>query len=57
MRERARKIGGILEIRSSPKVSTEIELRIPAEHAYRNVPGSHGWSFKRLKQIHFETEV
>jgi signal transduction histidine kinase/ligand-binding sensor domain-containing protein len=57
MRERARKIGGILEIRSSPKVGTEIELRIPAEHAYRNVPGSHGWSFKRLKQIHFETEV
>lgn len=34
MRERARRLGGQLEIRSKPEVGTEVELHIPAHVAY-----------------------
>jgi len=40
MRERAKKLGGQLEIRSKPDAGTEIDLRIPARVAYRNVAGT-----------------
>jgi signal transduction histidine kinase/ligand-binding sensor domain-containing protein len=35
MRERARKLGGQLEIWSKPDAGTEVELRVPASVAYR----------------------
>jgi signal transduction histidine kinase len=38
MRERAKQIGGNLEIWSRPGAGTEIELSIPASIAYRTVP-------------------
>jgi len=35
MRERAKKLGGHLEIWSKPEAGTEIDLRVPAHVAYR----------------------
>jgi signal transduction histidine kinase/ligand-binding sensor domain-containing protein len=43
MRERAKKLGAHLEVWSKPGAGTEVDLRIPAEVAYRKVRNeSHG---------------
>jgi signal transduction histidine kinase len=48
MRERARRIGASLEIRSRPNAGTEVELRVPAAAAY---PGmSRSW-WPRLRRV------
>jgi signal transduction histidine kinase len=36
MRERAKKLGGRLEVWSKPGAGTEIDLRVPADVAYRH---------------------
>ncbi|HEX6703322.1 MAG TPA: ATP-binding protein [Albitalea sp.] len=41
MRERARRIGGWLDIRSDSRRGTKLELRVPAKWAYRDGPA--GW--------------
>jgi signal transduction histidine kinase len=35
MRERAKKLGGQLDVWSKPRAATEIDLRVPAAVAYR----------------------
>ena len=37
MRERAKKLGGQLEVWSKPGAGTEIDLRVPAQVAYRRM--------------------
>ena len=48
MRERAKAIGGQLEIRSNPGAGTEVELMIPAEFAYAQTNnGRRFWRHRR----------
>jgi len=51
MRERARQIGGKLEIWSRPGAGTEIELTIPGSIAYRRRTGRRAFRFFRRKQV------
>ena len=48
MRERARRIGASLEIRSRPNAGTEVELRVPAAEAYLGV--TRAW-WPRLRRM------
>ncbi len=48
MRERARRIGGKLDVWTATGVGTEIELSIPASIAYETSPGRTGRSVLRL---------
>ncbi|QHN03613.1 hypothetical protein FTO74_09720 [Granulicella sp. WH15] len=43
MRERAHKIGSVLNIWSNPGIGTEIELKLPARVAYRNSERASIW--------------
>jgi signal transduction histidine kinase/ligand-binding sensor domain-containing protein len=47
MRERAKKLGGHLEIWSKPEAGTEIDLRVPAHVAYRRSQGR----FPRVRSL------
>lgn len=50
LRERAKKLGGHLEIWSKPDAGTEIHLRVPAELAYtRSQPGRDRSLFERFR--------
>jgi hypothetical protein len=51
MRERARQIGGKLEIWSRPGAGTEIDLRVAASIAYRVASGRRLFRFFRRKQV------
>jgi signal transduction histidine kinase/streptogramin lyase len=52
MQERARRIGGQLNIWSDASVGTEIVLNIPAEVAYRKEPLRKGWwRFRRFLRL------
>lgn len=47
MRERAKKLGAGIEVWSKPGAGTEIDLRVPAEVAYRrSQSAAHGWRFR-----------
>jgi signal transduction histidine kinase/ligand-binding sensor domain-containing protein len=50
MRERARIIGGKLTVWSAVDAGTEVEVSIPAAHAYAAVPSTPGWR-ARLRSI------
>jgi signal transduction histidine kinase/ligand-binding sensor domain-containing protein len=43
MRERAERIGGLLDVISGPGAGTEIELKVPASKAYRGVLTESPW--------------
>ncbi len=47
MRERARKVGGQLEIWSGPGTGTEVELKVPSAVAYKMVRAKSGWFWFR----------
>jgi signal transduction histidine kinase len=47
MRERARRIGAELELRSQPNSGTEIELILPASKAYQSSPVGRNWFWRR----------
>lgn len=51
MRERASVIGGQLEVRSTVGRGAEVELRVPARHAYEATPRTRRWwgAFRRLR--------
>jgi signal transduction histidine kinase len=47
MRERAKQLGAGIEVWSKPGAGTEIDLRVPAEVAYRSSqPATRGWRFR-----------
>lgn len=47
MRERAKQLGAGIEVWSKPGAGTEIDLRVPAEIAYRSSqPATRGWRFR-----------
>jgi signal transduction histidine kinase len=47
MRERAKQLGADIEVWSRPDAGTEIDLRVPAEVAYRSSqPATRGWRFR-----------
>jgi len=48
MRERAKLVGGNLEVWSEPGSGTEVELTIPGGSAYDRSPGSWRSAFKRI---------
>jgi signal transduction histidine kinase/ligand-binding sensor domain-containing protein len=48
MRERAKKLGGRLEIWSKPDAGTEIDLRVPADVAYRRAQAGSGRARSRF---------
>jgi signal transduction histidine kinase/ligand-binding sensor domain-containing protein len=53
MRERAKIIGGNLEVWSSPQSGTEVELTIPARMAYATASQPHSWlSRKEAPRTH-----
>jgi signal transduction histidine kinase len=52
MRERARRIRGLLTIRGDARSGTEVHLRLPAEMAYQSpIPARKGWWSSLLRQI------
>ena len=50
MRERAKLVGGSLEVRSKAGSGTEVELAIPGSVAYAKSPGTHWWFFGRFRR-------
>jgi signal transduction histidine kinase len=49
MRERAKKLGAKLRVRSGPGTGTEVELEIPATVAYRSLHDDDSW-WRRLRR-------
>jgi signal transduction histidine kinase len=51
MRERAKRLGGELEVWSEPGAGTEVDLRIPASVAYQSSPARENvWFFWKKKK-------
>jgi hypothetical protein len=50
MRERAKLVGGSLEVRSKAGSGTEIELAIPSSIAYTKSPATRRWFFGRFRR-------
>jgi signal transduction histidine kinase len=48
LRERAKLVGGNLDVWSELDSGTEIELNIPAVNAYAKVPASRWFEFSRM---------
>jgi len=57
MRERARLIGGKLTVWSGPGAGTEIEVSIPAAHAYASPPSPTGWRARLGSILHRHAEI
>jgi len=50
MRERAKLIGGSLEVRSKAGSGTEVELAVPSSIAYTKSPATRRWFFGRFRR-------
>ena len=56
MRERAKLVGGKLEVWSERDAGTEIELSVPAANAYKDLT-ERGWRFQRLSRKGKKEEI
>jgi signal transduction histidine kinase len=57
MRERAKPLGGKMTVRSELDSGTEVELRIPASHAYETVPARRrSWLAEKFSGTETETK-
>jgi signal transduction histidine kinase len=57
MRERARLIGGEFTVWSEVDAGTEIEVSIPAAHAYATVPSTPGWRTRLRSILHGKAQA